>query len=369
MTDPERVPPGEAAQIEDIIRLTVAQMKRRYADGKPILRGVHPKDHGCVSATFQVHDSLAPELRVGVFAEPGRKYEAVIRYSNASVLVADDALGSRGMAVKLRGVNGTRLLENAEAGTQDFLMVNHPVFAIANVEDYQALSQVLLEDNDNPARFFARIRKNADGTPDMTDPVTVRAVTTFTIAQRLQADKFPPAFEPPPACPVDSRYFSGAPFAFGDDRVMKYSAVPIGRTPGEPDFKDPNYLRAALRACLTANGAKDVVFDFQVQLRDVAEVAPTIDTDIEDACTEWDESKHPFVSVATITIPPQDFDTAQQKTMCETLRYSPWHGIAEHRPLGGINRLRRGVYEASANFREARAGGATPTGPEQRDSA
>src|SRR5205085_3219417 len=135
MSDLERVPPGEAAQIEDVIRLTVAQMKRRYPADNPILRGVHPKDHGCVSATFQVHDSLPPELRVGVFAEPGRKYETAIRYSNASVLVAPDALASRGMAVKLRGVSGTRLLENAEAGTQDFLMVNHPVFAIANVED------------------------------------------------------------------------------------------------------------------------------------------------------------------------------------------------------------------------------------------
>ena len=97
-----------------------------------------------------------------------------------------------------------------------------------------------------------------------------------------------------------------------------------------------------------------------------AELAPTVDNDIENACAEWDESKHPFVSVATITIPPQDFDSAQQRTMCESLRYSPWHGIAEHRPLGGINRLRRGVYEASANFREAVAGGATPEGAENR---
>jgi hypothetical protein len=352
MSELERVPPEEAAQIDNVIQLTVAQMKRRYPPANAVLRGVHPKDHGCVSAKFRVHDSLPPELQVGVFATPGREYEAVIRYSNASVLVAKDAMGSRGMAVKLKGVDGAPLLEYGDdPGTQDFLMVSHPVFAIANVEDYEVLSRILLEDDDNPNRFFAERIKTKDGKPDFSDPATVRAITTATIAKRLQADTFPPAFQTPPACPVDCRYFSGAPFAFGDGKAMKFSAAPVGRTQEPPKIDDPNYLRAALKACLTAAGAQDIVFDFLVQVRDAAELADKIDTEIEDACTEWDDTKFPFVSVATITIPPQDFDTTQQKTLCEGLRYSPWHGIAEHRPLGGINRLRLGVYKASADFR------------------
>ena len=360
MSDLERVPPGEAESIDSVIKLTLAQMQRRYASAA-ILRGVHPKDHGCVSARFRIHDSLPPDLQVGVFATPGAEFEAVIRFSNASVLVAPDALGSRGMAVKLKGVEGTPLLPVGETGTQDFLMVNHPVFAIANVEDYEVLSRILLEDKDDPTRFFTeRIRKNQDGSPDFSDPATVRAVTTFTIAQRLQAKTYPPAFQPPPACPVDNRYFSGAPFAFGERKAMKFSAVPIGRTPSDPQLSDPNYLRAALRECLTANGAKDVTFDFQLQIRDADELSDKIDTEIENACTEWDEAKHPFKSVATITIPPQDFDTVQQRTLCEQLRYSPWHGVTDHKPLGGINRLRLGVYRSSARLREGRAEGDGP---------
>lgn len=355
MTDLERVPPGEAEQIDSVIKLTIAQMQRRYPSAA-ILRGVHPKDHGCVTAKFRVHESLPTELQVGVFATPGLEFEAVIRFSNASVLVAPDALGSRGMAVKLTGVSGTPLLSKGDTAEQDFLMVNHPVFAIANVEDYEALSRILLEDKDDPTRFFTeRIRKSRDGSPDLSDAATVRAVTTFTIAQRLQANTYPPAFQPPPACPVDNRYFSGAPFAFGEGKAMKFSAVPIGRTPSNPQLSDPNYLRAALRECLTAAGAKDVTFDFQLQVREAAELADKIESAIEDACSEWDEVKYPFKSVATITIPPQDFDTAQQRTVCEQLRYSPWHGLIEHKPLGGINRLRLGVYRASANLREGRA--------------
>jgi hypothetical protein len=363
MPDLERIPSGEAAQIQNVVDLTVAQMKRRYPDAA-VLRGVHPKDHGCVSARFRVHDSLPAELRVGVFAVPGREYKAVIRYSNASVLVAPDAIGSRGMAVKLYGVEGSPLLDTSDPGTQDFLMVNHPVFAIANVEDYEALSRILLEDKDDPTRFFAeRIRKGADGSPDFSDPATVRAVATFTIAKRLQATTCPPAFQPPPASPVDNRYFSGSPFAFGDGKAMKFSAVPAGATATAPEVSDPNYLRAALRARLSAAGAADVVFDFQIQVRDAAELADKIDSDIENACFEWDETKHPFVSVATITIPAQDFDTAQERTQCESLRYSPWHGVTEHRPLGGINRLRLGVYRASADFRHLPRGGSS-SGPD-----
>jgi hypothetical protein len=102
---------------------------------------------------------------------------------------------------------------------------------------------------------------------------------------------------------------------------------------------------------LTAPDAENIVFEFQVQVRTTADLAGRIDTEIEDACREWDENEYPFETVAILTIPPQDFDTEQQCTVCERLVFTPWHGIAEHRPLGGINRLRRAVYEASAQLR------------------
>ena len=64
------------------------------------------------------------------------------------------------------------------------------------------------------------------------------------------------------------------------------------------------------------------------------------------------------MTVATITIPPQDIDSAERRALCEDLIFSPWHGLVEHRPLGGINRLRREVYLASARLRHAQP---TPT--------
>ena len=366
----ELIPAEEAEQIQSIIDSTMKQMQRRYPEGQTVKRGVHPKDHGCVSATFKVDGNLPEGLRVGVFKTPGQEFGAWIRFSNAAprIEIDDSPLqagptpipprihGSRGMALKLMGVSGDPLLEPSGPLTQDFLMVNHPVFPFANVEDYEVLSTILANKdnkNDDAKAFFRRLKFEADGkTPDMIDPVSRRAWITRRIIGRIQSPGEPPlSYQHPPKSPVDNRYFSGSPFLFGQDRVMKFSATPESPEAGNPaDLEDPVYLRKALHERLTAPGAMSIHFQFQVQLRSVEEVSTKIE-DIENASSEWDQTAHPFLTVARITIPPQDFLTEERRDFGESLVFSPWHGVAEHRPLGGINRLRRAVYEASAAMR------------------
>ncbi|MEJ7592136.1 MAG: hypothetical protein WKF77_11340 [Planctomycetaceae bacterium] len=82
--------------------------------------------------------------------------------------------------------------------------------------------------------------------------------------------------------------------------------------------------------------------------------AACIDPDlhIENASMEWLESEAgKFQPVATLTIPLQEVDTPELRVRCERLVFTPWHGLEAHRPLGGINRMRKAVYEASAMFR------------------
>ena len=50
-------------------------------------------------------------------------------------------------------------------------------------------------------------------------------------------------------------------------------------------------------------------------------------------------------------IPSQTFDTPARMTFCENLSYTPWHSLPDHRPLGGINRARKVVYEAISKVR------------------
>ena len=60
-----------------------------------------------------------------------------------------------------------------------------------------------------------------------------------------------------------------------------------------------------------------------------------------------------FVKVAKITIPaPQsEVDSEENRAHCEKLAFTPWHSLVEHQPIGSINRLRKSVYQASAEHR------------------
>lgn len=82
---------------------------------------------------------------------------------------------------------------------------------------------------------------------------------------------------------------------------------------------------------------------------------------VEDSRTEWTEAEAPFVKVATIVIPRQVFSTPAQDAFCEDLSFTPWHSLPEHRPLGGMNRVRRVVYEAISELRH------TLNGTERRE--
>jgi catalase len=353
-TQLENVASEEAEQIASIVKATEAQLRFRYGNKRPFLRGVHPKAHGCVEATFTVMEKLGEKYRVGLFAQPGRQYRADIRFSNAAPLVTPDSPedppqsgkrghGSRGMAVKLHGVGGKRLVPDDGEDTQDFLMINQPVFAFANVEDYEVLSRVVAEDKEDPRRFFGRLAST-------NEKVRTRAEVTKKIIDRIKSLSLPDAFAAPPLSPLDNRYFTAAPFLFGEGHVAKFSANPAAPVEGElgDAIAEKDYLRAALNKRLAVTGGDDIVFYFEVQRRPI-DANLNIDDDIENACTFWDEKKYPFEKVAMITIRPQDINAREEA--CERLEFSPWHGLVEHRPLGSINRMRRTVYEKSWELR------------------
>jgi hypothetical protein len=60
--------------------------------------------------------------------------------------------------------------------------------------------------------------------------------------------------------------------------------------------------------------------------------------------------------VATIHIPSQSFQSEARKELAENLSFTPWHTLADHQPLGGINRVRRAVYESISSTRHNRNG-------------
>lgn len=328
LTKFESAPPGEAEQIAQVVTLMTQLLQMRYPEGMA-RRGVHPKDHGCVKATFTINPDIPENYKVGVFAAPGKKYPAWIRFSNATPFLAPD-LGkngpdSRGMAIKLIGVEGDTLLNEPGEKTQDFLLINLPGFAFPNVSEYLDVTKIQLAKHDDISSFFA-------------PPLSPDRLKTVAVVKKIKQTSL--------GNPLESRYFSAAPFLFGPDRVAKFSVMPrsADKTP-VPENPSTNYLREAMKKSLDPAIGKSAAFDFKVQLRNDDSLP------IEDATAEWSETTAPPQNVATIEIDPQNFDNPFQVTECEHMAFTPWHGLTTHQPIGGINRLRRSVYLASSKFR------------------
>lgn len=338
----------EQVEIKEISELTQALLKKRYtAVNKKILRGVHPKSHGCVRATFTIDPNISPELQQGLFAKLGKKYRALIRFSNATALVVDDMEDgknlSRGMALKILNIRGgAAMLKNDNgARNQDFLMINTPSFAFANVPDYLRLTQVIHEDDDTADRFFLPL------TPESSGFSAEQVATTkqsFKVIQQIGSK--------PVSDPLQIRYFGAAPFRFGDNNVMRFAVVPSdGEVPQQaPENPSANYLGETLAKRMNDNEA--IAFDFMVQVRSNKDP----DLELENATTHWDESEFKFIKVATIKIhaPQRNINSAKHERFCENLVFTPWHSLVAHEPLGGINRLRKDVYDTSSSSRLAK---------------
>lgn len=227
------------------------------------------------------------------------------------------------MAIKILGVSGQKILENEkEATTQDFIMINHPVFFVNDGQRYLSFMNDLNSHN--------MIRK-------LHIPFALGFKGTMN-ALGARNSKI--------ANPLYTRYWSMVPYQLGlgvDRQAVKYSVRNCSTVSATlPDHPSHNFLRAALKDTLQK---QDVCMEFLIQPRTSTKML------VEDAMTEWKENEAPFYQVATIHIPKQSFDTPEQNQFCENLSFTPWHALPEHKPLGAINRMRKIIYENISKVR------------------
>lgn len=338
----ESVSPGEEALDREIAALSVAVLKKERGSVAGVMtRDVHAKAHGCVRAEFAVDPGLPADLRAGVFSEPGRTYASWIRFSNgASKIQPDKKADARGMAIKLMGVEGEKLLDGEKkAGTQDFLLITHDAFFVKDGKDYADFFR-RLERGSNPAWFFfGRLPWRWK---------EFRAASRLVSRGKAMLS------------PLDGPYFSATPYLLGERNVVKYSARPCEPRAARPNASagSPDYLRLNMARALDPKEGAPACLRFLVQRR--TEPAAM---SVEDSRVAWDEARSPFIPVATITIPAQSFDGEKRTRFCENLSFTPWHSLPAHRPLGGVNRTRKAVYEAVSAFRHE-ANGETRREPE-----
>ena len=328
----EQIPAGEAAMTQEVIQ-TAVRIVDQHRDNTRYLRDAHAKAHGCLQAEVQVLTDLAPELRQGVFSEAGKTWQATLRLSNGNAYPQFDSMrDARGMALKLLDVPGTQLLKDRQGrGEQDFVMFNHPNFFVSDVAEYRQ-NVAAQADGKKVLAFF----------PGW-DPRSWQVRHLFIALATLA---------PAPTSPTQSTYFSVSPYKFGNANA-KFRVAPDPRScpsytlPAQNQAL-PNFLRNALNQQLSTDRVA-ACFVLQIQRQDPGAYMP-----IEDTSIEWQESDAPFETVARIRIPAQDFDTPALNLQCDNQSFNPWFGLEAHRPIGGINRLRKAVYEAVSDYRHAR---------------
>ena len=304
------------------------------------MRDFHPKSTACVAAVVQVERNIPVDLQQGFFAptaSPDRtgKFKAVVRFSNGSPAIKPDGtLGlsddsgpdARAMALKVVGVNGTPLQTtmSSELGmqSQDFMMTNHPVFFLRNIQSAMKFFPALLKGN-SLAGLDAHEREALIGGRKKIDDI------------------------------FNETYWSQGAYRFGNDLktgagiAAKFISRPVacGSAPlASIDKSDPNFLRAVAQKRLETGNVCFALF-VQKQLDPVS--MPT-----EDPTIEWSETASVPVKLATVTIAAhQNVLDSARHTFCENLSFSPWNGIKEHKPLGAIGRIRQTAYSGISTKR------------------
>jgi hypothetical protein len=344
----ERYYEGNQASEEKYIIEIVESIANAIKGGqRPARRDAHAYDNGCVRAIFRVDPDLPDHLRQGVFV-PGSQYKAWIRFSNGnSERRPAWFFDARGMAIKLIGVPGEKLLDD-EKHTQDFILISHPNFFVDDLKRYKALLESFLRGG-----YFDQYVAPAFKLTLSEYILGLQANWNFMVN------------------PLFQQYWSMTPYRLGVDPETKV-AVKYTVKPGANSMTGffarhlarlrRNFsLKEEMNNTLLRN---EMWFDFYVQRYVDEEHTP-----IEDSKVEWTEDISKPERVGRIIIPIQDCTSPEQAVFCENLSFSPWHTLPEHRPLGLVNRVRKIAYREISKLRHGlnHAPRQEPTGDEVFD--
>ena len=386
----ERVESTETQDFWGIAKIMFQIQMAQYIKGKEeqpetniAVRDAHAKGHGCVVANFKVENDLPSWAKNGLFAQPGREYQSIIRFSNGTqqVGVADREKDARGMAIKILNADQLNLIGTGKSN--DFLLINRDRFFIRNVNDYlafqmsiaktkgiqafvlqRAIHEALGEDlkSELVAQIMQLVGELQGGSQEAAAKIT--ALITPQGAQKLlqklgdvKQGKAPleltiiSALGAEIESSLGESYFSMAAYLLkaangAEDTAVKYITKPIecetSSTPATNiSHEDDNFLRTDL---VTRAAAGDHCFAFYLQ--------PVPDVDLESKRTLVEDSRLRFatepVRVATIRIPQQDIASDNKAKYCENMSFNPWQAQAEHQPLGSMNRARRFAVTASS---------------------
>jgi hypothetical protein len=325
----EKESKDEEAQAQRMVDDALGQVQHQYMDnGQRPFRQAHPRAIGCVATKFTVDKNLPAKYQAGVFATPGQSFDGLIRFSNSLGPITDAKGDARGLAIKLMGVPGKKLgVREPDALTQDFVFINAPTFPARDSVEFGSIVH-LKTDPKSIVGFLL-------GNP-------ILRAKELADTNRFGSAQYGLSL-------AEMKWFSQTPYLFKGPQLetpVKYMLRPCGPVKKIAMDKSESELRNDMQSRLSSG---DVCFEFGVQIYKEGQL-------IEDGRNEWTEQDSPFVRLASVNIPAQQFVTDEKLAYCDVLSWQTWHSLEAHRPLGNINRSRRIVYEAMSKARAKHTG-------------
>lgn len=302
-------------------------------------RAVHAKGQGLLRGQLEIVEGLPEIYAQGLFACTGT-YEVMVRLSSPPAEQLPDTVSTpRALAMKIMDVPGERVPESSDEHTQDFLMVNGPVFTRPGPKGFLRDSKLLAKTTEKAPlgkEILSKVMRGAEA--------VIEAVGGESGMLKNMGGQ-------PMTHPLGETYFTQVPFLYGP-YIGKFSLAPSSASlKALEEVHLANHgddaQRESVNAFFAAGHATAAVWELRVQLCTDIEKMP-----VEDASVEWDQELSPYVTVARLTIPPQQaWDEAHSPKLEDEIAFSPWHALAAHRPLGALNRARKVVMAASREFR------------------
>jgi hypothetical protein len=293
----------------------INELQRLMAASGQIQRGFHAKMHGCMKAELVPDPARPAQTRQGIFASD-ETHQAWVRFSNGQgKSLKDNERDVRGFAMKVLGVDGTRLVDDG-ATTQDFLMTTRAASHVNDAIEFMEFAEAAAKGN----------------------------LISWGLLHPVAASRLFRATAPVKT--LVTRYWTGSAYRLGAN-IAKVSVWPCNgqstTTQGTTE-DNPDYLRTDLQTRLAAG---DVCFEVGVQIR-----KDPANESVEKGSSVWDEQRNPFVKVGRVIVHQRTTaEATADEEFCNDLAFNPWNGIDQHRPLGHMNRARKLVYSWSANLR------------------
>lgn len=287
---------------------------------------------GLLRGELQIFGDLPPQLAQGLFAIP-QTYPLVMRLSTLSADRQGNAMvGAFGMAIKIFEVEGPKLSET-NSGTQDFLFADRPGLP-ASLQMLDACSGMALASTQVLAALQRRLEPLLSGCAGGAARARVHAADRHAVH------------------PLGEDYYGQLPFLHGD-YMAKLSVVPVSpeltalaQTPLALEHRGDG-LCDALESFFSVHGG---LWELRAQLCTDLAAMP-----ITTCHPQWPEELSPYISVARIVIPAQPaLVELHADALDRALCFDPWQGLAAHRPLGPLNRLRKRAYEIAREIHPSR---------------